>query len=261
MNLDELRELIASLRVVGPDADTVSATATAVTALVAIGALWFAWNQVKEARASRELTRDLEVKRSQPYVVAFIEESGATQLALDLVIKNFGPTAARNVTVDIEPWPQRTGQTADELSPVGIPELPVLAPGQEWRTSWVWTPSRDDSGLPDRHEGAVDFEGLDGERMSTPIVLDLGVYKARHFIQVRGVHDVAEALRDIRRNQKKWTEGLNGPLSVLTRDGHAKDEVDAARAAELHRLRLEFDARAGGNEEMADTPSDDTPKT
>ena len=255
MNLDELRDLVASLRLAGPDAATVSATAAAVTALVAVAALWFAWNQVKEARAARELTQDLDIKRSQPYVVAFIEESGATQLALDLVIKNFGPTAARNVTVEIEPWPQRTGQTARDVSPVGIPELPVLAPGQEWRTLWVWTPDRDDSGLPNRHEGFVDFEGLHDEKMRTPIVLDVDIYKPRHYVQVRGVHDVAEALRDMSLNQKKWTEGLNGPLSVLTRDGHAKDEREAKLAAEFRRRRAEADARVAENDGAADTPS------
>ena len=238
MALDYCDRLLVAPRTGQSVTDWIAAIAMAVTALIALSALWFAWRQVLEAKAARELMREIEVERAQPYVVVFTEESAATNLAIDLVIKNFGPTAAKNVRVEIDPWPERAARS-DGGARVGIPLFPVLAPGQEWRTSWVWAPDRKGSGLPDRHEGTVLFQGLRDADLSSPIVLDLSIYATREWIEVRGIHDAAQALRDIRDNQKKWTEGLSGPLSVMVRDGAEKDARERERLAEMKRRRDE----------------------
>ena len=205
-------------------ADWIAAAATALTALVALVALGYANGQIREARRARTLARQLEVERAQPYVVAFTEPSLATNLAIDLVIKNFGATAARDVSISLDPWPMRAGRQ-DEGARVGIPSsFPILAPGQEWRTSWDWGPDRTESDLPDRHVGEVRFRGIDDAELSSPVVLDLGIYTTREWVEVRGVHDAASALRDIRDAVKRWGEGPRGGLKVYTRDGEAKDE-------------------------------------
>ena len=236
MPTEDLERVLSELRTPGPTAEWVSAGATAITALVAIAALWFAWQQIGEAKAARALTRTLDVARSQPYVVVYAEESPATPLAIDLVVRNFGPTAAANVKVQFDPWPQRWKADEREHASVGIPEFPILAPGQEWRTSWVWTPDYPKDELPMRHEGEVSFTGVEGTRLVTPVVLDLTVYTTRIWVEVRGMHDAAKALREINKTVQKWTEGPRGPLSVLVRDGAAKD------ATEAERLRKQYDA-------------------
>ena len=252
MLTEYLERLLAALEAGPSAADWIAAVSTAITALIAGGALIFAWRQVDEAKQSRKLTRDLEIERAQPYVVAFTEESPATNLAIDLVIKNFGPTAATNVRVALDPWPERAGRH-DEGARVGIPTFPVLAPGQEWRTAWVWAPDRKDSGLPERHEGTVTFLGIDDKELTSPVVLDLGVYMQREWVEVRGIHDAANALRDIRDNQKKWTEGVVGPLSVVTRDGDAKDQQERIRLTDLRRRNDEAkEARAAAEAAAAE---------
>lgn len=250
---DDLDRIIAALAADHSITDWIAAISALLTAFIAIGALFYAAGQIKEARAARELTSDLEVKRAQPYVVMYTEESAATDLAIDLVIKNFGPTAATDVRVVLDPWPERAGRS-DDSARVGIPAFPVLAPGQEWRTSWVWTPDREHSKLPERHEGFVTFLGINDEEFTSPVVLDLGIYAHREWVEVRGIHDAAQALRDIRDNQKKWTEDLHGSLSVVSRDGAAKDEKERIRMEELRRRHAERTARANTPPEQAVEP-------
>lgn len=232
---DQLEEITSALST--PTAtDWISSLATALMAVVAILALIYAGKQIGEAKKSRELTRMLEIERSQPYVVIFTEPSEATPLAIDLVIKNFGPTAAKNVRVALDPWPMRAEREGNGAQ-VGVPEvLSVLAPGQEWRTSWEWGPHRQNSSLPDRHAGEVTFEGINGASLSSPALLDLGIYKSREWMEIRGMHDAAKALRDIRDTMKKWTESPRG-LSVYSRDGDEKDSAASKRAEDWKAAR------------------------
>lgn len=207
--------------------DWIAAISALVTGVVASIALIYAGVQVAQARRAREQAQHLETERAQPYVVAYMEPSAATNLAIDLVIKNYGQTAAQDVRFSVDPTPRRTSGE-EVLVPV---QIPILAPGQEWRTSWDFTTDRMDSSLPDRHEGRVRFKGIGGAKRESEVVLDWSVYKSRRWVEVYGMHAAARALRDIRDQMKKWTEPPGGPLSVLVRSGDAKDEARRAQKA------------------------------
>lgn len=92
-------------------ADWITAGATILTLVVAVFALTYARGQVAEAQSARRQARELEKERSQPYVVAYTESSGATPAIIDLVVKNYGQTAARNVRLELDPWPVRSDGT------------------------------------------------------------------------------------------------------------------------------------------------------
>ena len=62
----------------------------------------------------------------------------------------------------------------------------------------------------------------------SPVVIDWGLYESRRWVEVRGQHDAAVALREISKTVKKWNEGANGALKVWVRDGDAKDARNAA---------------------------------
>lgn len=206
--------------------DWIGAVSTALTFLVALVAIIYASLQVREARRAREQTRELEQERSQPYVVVYTEPSeGGQQAIIDLVIKNFGVTAARDIRVSINPWPRRSVHRT-EGDRVAFPEvIPILAPGQEWRTMWDSGLSRAKSDLPDEHRGSVSFTGLEGKTLEAPIVLDWRLYNTRRWVVVHGQHEIADALRDMRTQMGRWTEDLRG-LKVWVRSGDAKDERD-----------------------------------
>lgn len=217
------------------DASTIAtAVGTALTAIVAVVALIIAVQQVKEAKRAREQAAYLDAERSQPYVVAYMEASGATPALIDLVIKNYGLTAAYDVRLAVDPWPERVIEPA---GPLAIPtNIPVLAPGQEWRTLWDsgFDRSRDDVDVPTEHRGSVKFRGLNGAERESGVTLDWSIYSGRRWVTVLTVHDVASQLKAIATTVKKWTEGTHG-LSVMVRDGAVRDEQ--LRAA--HRAFLE----------------------
>jgi hypothetical protein len=210
-------------------ADQWTAGATVVTAVVAaVAAIVAGRVGIRQLGEARELRK----AQAAPYVVAYAEPSAASSVFMELVVKNLGTTAAHDVRVVIDPQPMRAAGGGEPRS-VLLPDLiPVLVPGQEYRTFWDSGIRRKDSGLPDGHEAVVSFSDTWGERLP-PLryVLDWGPLWDRDVLTVRGMHDAAEALREIRRHMMGWSESGAG-LAVVMRDGDAKDERDHRRYAE-----------------------------
>lgn len=179
-------------------AEVWAAIAQWVTAGIALAAAIFALNQVQEARRTRE-------RQTQPNVVVFADLNPTDEDWLDVTVKNFGQTAAYHVCLHFDPWPTvvpwehpRTGDTVTRL-PVP-PEIPVLAPGQEWRTLWDKGEARlsaesarkafqearglihpdfertlpEDLGM--RFEGNVTFEDSGHRQYCNPSVLDIHAF-------------------------------------------------------------------------------------
>lgn len=211
--------------------DWIGAAAAAATFVVAVIALLYARRQVAEAKAARAQTAALETERSQPYVVMFTELSATTPLLIDLVVRNYGQTSATDVTIQLTPWPKHSpddGRTDSEE--VALPDrIPVLAPGQEWRTSWDHARAREATDLPDRHTGTIRYRGIDGQSRESAVTLDWSLYRSRRWATVRTIHDGAEALRQIRRTLEKWTNSARGGLAVFNRDGDAADALKQAQ--------------------------------
>jgi hypothetical protein len=71
--------------------DLAGATAALGTLAVAIGAVYAAFQQVRQARELRE-------EQARPYVAVFMEPSTRSPRVIDLVIRNFGSTAAHTTS-------------------------------------------------------------------------------------------------------------------------------------------------------------------
>lgn len=159
-------------------AESWSALAAWATVAIAIGAAWFAYQQVTEARKTRE-------KVAQPDVVVYVDHNESDWQQIDLVIKNFGQTPAYNIRLTLPPLkrvPFTNQVTGEEVTEVFIPDtIAVLAPGQEWRTMW-------DDGqeiaeykgvLPSKFVGSIAFDDKlipDKESFSNPISLDTRMF-------------------------------------------------------------------------------------
>jgi hypothetical protein len=200
---------------VGMSATEWSALAAWAGVLLASVAGVVAMSQLREARRLRRA-------QAQPYVVAFLDHSETGPWVVDLVIKNFGTTAATDVRLTIEPAAERA---AGERGPVVLPEtIPTLVPGQAWRTLWDTTMARAGSELPSRHAAEVTFRDSEGKELIYGFVLDWEPLMQRDVVTVYGAHHAAEALRDIRAEVKHWKESGTGGLKVYSRDGDARDQ-------------------------------------
>lgn len=241
------RQLGQSVQRDAPSAtDWISAISTAATLVVATLAAGIALFQLRQGKK-------LELDKSQPYIVMTMQESISPEF-IDLVIRNYGQTAAFDVKTEISPKPKRTQTGAEDVQ---LPEvIPVMAPGQEWRTHWDSANDRYSSDLPDRHEATITYSGekdIYKKPMASKAILDWSIYKSRVRMVEYGVHDLAKAVRGIRKNQEKWTENAQGSLSVYIRSGDDKDEKEHRDHQE--RLReLEADRAAAPRPPRRATP-------
>lgn len=186
---------------------------------------WYARSQVAEAKRLRE-------EQAQPYVVAYLDVVHGQ--AVDLVVKNFGATAAFAVEVKISPEPR---QSFGEDTPVlRVPDvIPVLVPGQEWRTMWDMGHQRIDSTLPRSHDTTIGCQDSQGRHLPLlRFTLDWSSIFDRGFMVTYEMHDAAKALREISKAVGGWREGAAAKgIAVYVRDGDERDR----RHAEFRRDR------------------------
>jgi len=199
--------------------DDWSAFGTMITAAVAIVAGFVAWRQLREARG-------LRLEQAQPYVVCFADRTPGHDQALDIVIRNFGMTVAREVTLQVTPPLMRSGHGGRPPEEVVLPStLPVLVPGQEWRTWWDLGSSRADSGLAGRHDVVVSYKDSQGKRLpETPSVIDWGDFADRTWLVTHGMHEAATALRDLSKTVTSFKYRGSGGLAAYVRDADAADQ-------------------------------------
>ncbi|WP_238840801.1 hypothetical protein [Prescottella equi] len=174
--------------------DWISAGAAAATTVVAVLALIYAKGQIGEARKARQQARDLADEIAQPYVVVYTEPSEASERLINIVVKNFGQTGARDVQVAASPSLRQ--YSASGPRDIEIPALPFLAPGQEWRRFWDDLTIRSDRVVPDKHTVVVTYSDSSGKAHQTTAVLDWRVFD-RQWVEVTTLHDVGRSLKKI----------------------------------------------------------------
>jgi hypothetical protein len=210
-----------------------SAIAAASTAVLAGVAGVFAYRQVKEAQRLRE-------EQAQPYVVAYLEPD-ASGNAYDLVVKNLGATAAYDVRVTFDREPRQAFHDDEVLH---VPEvMPVLVPGQEWRSLWDLAHRRAGSSLPGQYTLQVAAKDSRGQQLDQlTFVVDWSVALNRGSVVRHGVHEAATALKEIDKSIRAFREsGASKGISVYVRSGEDRDR----RIQERREARRQADLDAG----------------
>jgi hypothetical protein len=216
--------------------DEITAAATVVAAVAAVGALIVAIVAAKYAKGQLDEARGVREEQAQPYVTATLEPSPASFRLIDLVLKNLGTTAAYDVQLTSDP-PMRRIKDGDYAGVWPGDVIRTLVPGQEWRTFWdssyEWinaTPAQ-----PARYKVTLTFRDSKDKEHRFESVLDWDVFRSRLNVDVKGEHDAAKALIAISATVGKWTEDHRGGLAVFTRDGEAKDQRAEESAKQLRR--------------------------
>lgn len=109
--------------------------------LLGVVALILALRQLKR-------NRELRLEEIRPHVAMFMEPNASDWQLIELVVRNFGKTAAHDVQFAFAN-PPTVGQYESEhdgmvsVAELALPStIPVIAPGQEWRTVWDSSISR-----------------------------------------------------------------------------------------------------------------------
>jgi hypothetical protein len=193
-----------------------SAIAAWVGLLLAVIAARYAWSQYSAARQTRD-------EQAQPYVAIYMEPTEADRNAVDLIVKNFGATAARDIAITIEP-PLQSSLNA-EVDKVNVPSvIRTLVPGQQWSTFWDTTFHREDRGLPTHHTATIEFKDSRNRTLG-PYTFDLDwdAILGRGYIVTYGMHQLAVAVREIRDLLKGWRTPGADALRVLAYSGEEHD--------------------------------------
>ncbi|MFL6132377.1 MAG: hypothetical protein ACJ72A_06230 [Nocardioidaceae bacterium] len=153
----------------GWDAADWQAAATVVTAMVALLAVVLAVYHLRDAR-------ELRWEQAQPYVAAYLEPDATDPEIVSLVIRNYGRTAASNLSIHIEPPPAKSEGVGG--GPLVYPDaMPSLVPGQEWRTFWDLSPFRfSDQDVATRHVVTLRFDDARSIGHTDVSVLDWGLF-------------------------------------------------------------------------------------
>lgn len=189
--------------------------------LLAVVALVFTNRQLK-------LNRRLAAEQTRPQVAMFMEPHPADWHVIELVVRNFGQTAAYDIRFAF-PNPPTVAEyenAADGYADVvelQLPrELPVLAPGQEWRMVWDSAVDRAEigSGIEPRFAGAVIYyDRPDKPRgwrlwqrerapLQTNVVLDWDALPPVQRVELMTTHDLAK-------REKQKLELLRGLLTYF----------------------------------------------
>ena len=187
---------------------------------------------------NRQLNRNRQLKRDQvrPQVTMFMEPHASDWHLIQLVVRNFGQTAAHNIefsftehpTVAIYEDSDHDGEL--DVTELHLPsELTVLAPGQEWRTIWDSAISREHLGgsIRSRFGGKLfyyDLPRVDGDKRrfgptrreyESDVVLDWAALQPVQRLELMTTHDLAK-------REKQKLELLR---SVLTYFHYASKET------------------------------------
>lgn len=209
------------------DAST-SETLTAIGALVAGGA---AIAQVavvvvaaKYAKEQLDEARELRRDTTRPFVVIDFDVEHARPL-IRLVITNNGPVFAHDVRFEFEPPLESTfDREWKDSPPLGALKIfsegiPSLAPGKQIATLYDSFFNFEGEGGPPRlYDVTTSYRDHAGRNYSERTVLDLDVYWNTRRVDRHGLHDVHERLKEISKEIKNWTAGLNGGIHIATDD-------------------------------------------
>lgn len=169
-----------------------------------------------------QLGQRLRAEQAQPYVVIYAEHNEAHPHFIDLIVKNFGATAARDISITIDPPLKRSA--GGEIEDVKGPSLiRTLVPGQEWRTFWDSTIHRAELNMPSRYTATIEFNDTRGRRLG-PYTFDLDWDQImdRGWIETFGMHQLAEAVREARDLLKN--RGDHQHMRVLAYSGEEHDK-------------------------------------
>jgi hypothetical protein len=176
--------------------------------LLGVVVLLYTHRQVKK-------NRQLKTAQVRPQVAMYMEPHPSDWHVIELVVRNFGSTAAYDIKLDfvnpptVAAYEDNEYDGPPEVAELDLPsELTFLAPGQEWRTVWDSAISREELGgnirsrfdgtltyydkpRPDRESG-VSKSWNKRQEFETKMVLDWATLQPVQRLEMLTTHDLAK---------------------------------------------------------------------
>jgi hypothetical protein len=176
--------------------------------LLGVVVLLYTHRQVKK-------NRQLKTAQVRPQVAMYMEPHPSDWHVIELVVRNFGSTAAYDIKLDfvnpptVAAYEDSQFDGPPDVAELDLPsELTFLAPGQEWRTVWDSAISREELGgnirsrfdgmltyydkpRPDRESG-VSKSWNKRQEFETKTVLDWATLQPVQRLEMLTTHDLAK---------------------------------------------------------------------
>lgn len=182
----------------------VSAWAAVGTLVVLVVSAVYGIRQFGEAKKLRR-------EQARPFVVPSIGIE--QQMLFMFVIENVGKTPAYDVAVAFDPQPQSEMKDLEAVAILKKP-VPTMPPGQKFRAFWESSLTVFDEKKPYQHpltyNVGVTYKDSTGRKYGPEAyVLDFHVYEGQA-IGPKGVSELVNAVEELTKEHKKWTDGVRG---------------------------------------------------
>ncbi|WP_439593854.1 hypothetical protein [Microbacterium sp.] len=187
----------------------VAALGTWAAVVVAIGAGYLIWWQIRQ-------TRQLAEEQARPYVVVWVEVETETRSTLEFHVKNIGLTAAHDVHVSLDPpykWhPKFEGMNFMDAA-IFNDGIPTMPPGWDVGMTMDMTKDlikADEVPAPITatvvYSGRRSAEGRPRSRKlngpwSEQFTLDIAYLRGSLWLDKHGIHHLAQSVRAIAKKQ------------------------------------------------------------
>jgi hypothetical protein len=179
----------------------------------------------------------LEQNRAKPAVILDLIKD---RLAINVILKNFGQTAAYNIRISVNPpllavrGGPNEAPSAERETPIPFIEQGVesLVPGREIKGFVGFWPRFSSHYSDLRFRGEVAYRDQRGKDYCDPFVIDLSGERGLGQVQRYGLHEIAKELQEIRRILDHIATGYRKPLvRVISEQQHQRDEEAAYNEA------------------------------
>jgi hypothetical protein len=201
--------------------------------LVTVGTLPLAATAALIAALQYRHNRKIRADQTRPYIVIFAEPSPVSRKFIDIVIRNLGSTAARDLSITIDP-PLVRAQDEDAYPAMAArvfrEPIPMWPPGYHLRMFFDSHIDRHGKDLPSRHVATLSYSDGRGGQWREEMIVDLDLGKGMLYTDVFGEHHTAKALRGIEKTLAR-APLLHGEVKATIASRDEREERETAGRA------------------------------
>ncbi|MBN1459030.1 MAG: hypothetical protein JXA57_05805 [Armatimonadetes bacterium] len=196
--------------------------------------VWKTWQMASATRSSVDEMRETRLAETRPYVLLFAERDRGSPLFVDLVLRNFGKSGARDIVLSLSPELQASwgglANCAFLSGPVGF-----LAPGAELRTHFDSSRDYFNKELPGHYVVEVTYQDERGRTdYAESFVLNLEQFKGMSWLERKDLNDMYKVLESLGKSVDKTNQTLSEVVGnlrhgLLTIPAQAEGGVEGVR--------------------------------